>query len=358
VPDRSLPAEWAPQWAILLAWPHAESDWAPDLPAVEAVYARLGREVSRREALVVACLDAAVAERARGLLAAAGAVMERVHLHLAPSDDTWTRDFGPITVLEDGRPLLLDFVFNGWGGKYPAERDDAVTRTLHAAGAFGPVPLERVPLVLEGGAIESDGAGTLLTTERCLLAPTRNPHLDRGATEGALRWHLGAARVLWLRHGGLLGDDTDGHVDTLVRFCGTGTLCYQACENPNDANHEALAAMASELRTLRTARGEPYRLVPLPWPAPRHAPDGRRLPATYANFLVIDGAVLVPTYDDPADARALATLGRCFADRTPVGIPALPLIEQNGSLHCITMQLPTRGRGCGRRNAIPSAPNP
>lgn len=335
-----LPPEWAPQSGVMLTWPHAHGDWATHLEQVEPVFVAIAREVSRREGLLVACYDEAHRRHVAARLEAGGAEMARVRLAVAPSNDSWARDHGPITVLCRGTPRLLDFEFNGWGGKYPAELDNRLTATLHRAGVFG--ELERVPtgLVLEGGAIEVDGSGTLLTTARCLLAPTRNPNLTQDELETRLKELLGLNRILWLHHGGLAGDDTDGHIDTLARFCDTHTLAYVRCDDPNDEHYMELAAMEAELRALRAADGRPYRLVPLPWPQPRFDETGRRLPATYANFLIINGAVLVPTYDDPADAVALARLSECFPERAIVGIHCLPLIQQYGSLHCVTMQLP------------------
>lgn len=334
-----LPAEWAPQAGVMLTWPHAGSDWAPLLDRVEPVFVELARQICLREALVIACHDATLAARVRGLLHVAGAPPERVRLHVAPCDDTWARDHGPLTVLEDGAPVVLDFTFNGWGGKFAAAQDDLLPQRLHALGAFGAAPLRVVDFVLEGGSLESDGEGTLLTTAQCLLSPQRNA-LPPDAIEAALREHLGARRVLWLRHGQLEGDDTDGHVDTLARFCDPRTIAYQACDDPADRHCEGLRALADELAALRTEQGEPYTLVPLPWPRPRFAADGRRLPATYANFLIVDGAVLVPTYDDPSDDEALERLRAAFPGREVVGVGCLPVIEQGGSLHCLTMQLP------------------
>jgi len=336
---RRLPAEWEPQSGVLITWPHAQTDWASRLHAVEPVFAAIGATIARHESLLVVCQDADHRAQVLSHLTEAGADLDRVQLGIAPADDTWARDHGPITVLEDGQPLLLDFVFNGWGGKFPADQDNLLTRNLAAQGRFGTVPVQEIDLVLEGGSIESDGAGTILTTRQCLLTPTRNPGLSEEAIEQRLREHLGAARVLWLSHGHLEGDDTDGHIDTLARFCDASTIAHVNCEDPRDSQHAELARMAEELRQLRTAEGEPYHLIPLPLPAPVFA-DGQRLPATYANFLVINDAVLVPVYEDPADAVALDRLGAAFPGRTVVGIDCRELIHQGGSLHCLTMQFP------------------
>lgn len=336
----TLPAEWAPQSAVMLTWPHPHGDWASRLTRVEPTFCAIAREVSLREKLVIACFDAAHRQHVAHQLARAGVDPNQVRLAIAPSNDAWARDHGPITVLQNGEPHLLDFRFNGWGGKYRAELDNGVTRRLHAAGVFGQTRLTDVELVLEGGSIDADGLGTLLTTARCLLAPTRNPRLSRQDIENRLGQQLGVRRVLWLEHGYLAGDDTDSHIDTLARFCDPGTIAYVHCTDRRDEHYVELKRMEDELRALRAASGEPYRLVPLPWPSARHDEEGRRLPATYANFLIINGAVLVPTYEDANDQAALEALASCFPDRAIVPVPCLPLIYQYGSLHCVTMQLP------------------
>jgi len=335
-----LPPEWAPQSAVQLTWPHADSDWGPILAEVEPVFVAIARAVTRFERLIVACHNEALRARVAELLRQGGADLARVALYCAPANDTWARDHGPITVLCQGEATLLDFGFNGWGGKYPHALDNQITRRLHAAGAFGEAPIEYVDLILEGGSIEVDGSGTLLTTERCLLAPTRNPGLGRAEIERLLGELLGLTRFLWLRHGYMAGDDTDSHIDTLARLCDRDTIAYVACDDPGDEHYAELKAMEAELRAFRTPTGQPYRLVPLPWPGVKLDSDGARMPATYANFLIINGAVLVPTYRDGADAEALARLAPCFPDREIIGIDCLPLIWQHGSLHCVTMQLP------------------
>ncbi|HHM05027.1 MAG TPA: agmatine deiminase family protein [Gammaproteobacteria bacterium] len=337
---RGLPPEWWPQSGVLLTWPHIDSDWGPVLKQVEAVYTRLVRHISARQRVLLCVRDTAHREHVRARLQNSAVRLEYVHTACLATDDTWTRDYGPITVLENGRPLLLDFTFNGWGGKFAAEADNAVTGLLHRRGFFGATPLARVELVLEGGSIDTDGRGTLLTTERCLLTPRRNPGLDRATLAARLRTALGVQRVLWLRHGHLAGDDTDGHIDTLARFCDARTIAYTACDDPRDEHYDDLKAMEAELAGWRDPDNRPYRLLTLPWPHPKYDADGRRLPASYANFLIINGAVLVPTYDDPADADALTRLGRAFPDREIIAVPCLPLLQQNGSLHCVTMQLP------------------
>lgn len=334
-----LPAEWAIQDAVLLTWPHAASDWQPWLVQVDPVFVEIARQVCRRERLIVSCFDSAHRDHVRNLLTQGQVDCERVALYIIPSNDSWVRDHGPITVLGNGTPRLLDFTFNGWGNKFAGELDNTVTRRLHKEGAFGATPLKTIDLVLEGGSIETDGQGTLLTTASCLLAPGRSS-LTRHALEARLKEVFGLRRVLWLEHGYLAGDDTDGHIDTLARFCDPETICYMACDDPSDEHYPELNAMAAELRQFRTLDDQPYRLLPLPWPQARYNTDGRRLPASYANFLIINNAILAPTYADPADAQALTCLTQAFPRHEIVGIPCSPLIMQYGSLHCVTMQLP------------------
>jgi agmatine deiminase len=334
---RRLPAEWEQQDGVLLAWPHADSDWRDNLAAVEAVFVEIVRAISRFErVLIVAPETAPVREQLR----LAGVDLQRVSLYPMATNDTWARDFGPITVREDEIPVVLDFGFNAWGLKFAADLDNQITANLARAGAFGRTQTRVPGLILEGGSIESDGAGTLLTTSECLLSPNRNPHLNRQSIEQALSQHLGADRFLWLEHGYLAGDDTDSHIDTLARLCPDNTIAYARCEDANDEHFAAMAAMEAELQAFRTAQGQPYRLIPLPWPAACWDQDGERLPATYANFLIINGAVLVPTYNDPQDAQALRIIGQIFPERAIIGIDCRPLIVQHGSLHCVTMQIP------------------
>jgi agmatine/peptidylarginine deiminase len=332
--------EFAPQSGVMLTWPHRHSDWQHLLAGVEPVYVEIARAVTGREHLLVICYDADHRQHIQSLLTVAGVAPERIVFACVRTNDTWVRDYGPLTVSRDGRPALLDFVFNAWGDKYSASLDDAVAGSLYAAGLFGRLDYRRVPLVLEGGSIDVDGAGSLLTTSHCLLAPTRNPGLDRPALEAALSEQLGIERVLWLDHGELAGDDTDAHVDMLARFCDAETIAYTQCTDRDDPHYAPLAAMERELQAFHTPAGGSYRLVPLPLPRAVHDTDGRRLPASYANFLVINGAVLLPVYDDPADAVVRERLQTCFPDRDIVTINCLPLIQQYGSLHCATMQLP------------------
>lgn len=341
VPPRRLPAEWEPQCAVMLTWPHVQTDWAENLPAVEQTFLAIAEAVCRRESLIISCQSFDQLESIADHLSARDIPPERVRLFCVPSNDSWCRDHGPITVLENGETVLLDFKFNAWGGKFAFEKDDMISRTLDELDAFDGAPIRHVEFILEGGSIESDGQGTLLTTSACLLTPTRNPGVTRESVEARLRELLGAERVLWLDHGYLAGDDTDSHIDTLARFCDPGTIAYVQCTDPSDEHFIELQAMEAELQALRQRDGRPYRLAPLPMPTACHDADGHRLPATYANFLIINDAVLVPTYGVPEDATALNIFRSLFPDRSIEGIDCRCLIEQHGSLHCVTMQLPS-----------------
>jgi agmatine deiminase len=332
-----LPAEWEAQDGILMAWPHEGTDWAYMLDDVRPVYVEIIRQITRFERVL---LTAPSAAEAGDLLAGAGVDMTNVAIFEMPNNDTWARDFGPITVMFNGQPVLLDFGFNGWGLKFPADHDNLITRRLKQQGALRP-NMKTIGLIMEGGSIESDGLGTILTTAECMLSPNRNPQLDRSEIEQAMASLLGAGRVLWLNHGFLAGDDTDSHVDTLARICPDNTIVYTACDDQRDEHYGELKLMEEELVAFRAPDGSPYRLVPLPWPKARFDEEARRLPATYANFLVINGAVLVPTYRDAErDALAKERIGQAFPGREVIGIDCLPLLEQHGSLHCVTMNLP------------------
>ncbi len=335
-----LPAEWAPQSAIMLTWPHADTDWLLNLAEAESVFIEITYAISVREQLIITCCNESHKKSVLEKLKARGIPSKQVSIFIHPSNDSWTRDHGPITVIENGRTHLLDFEFNGWGGKYPAQKDNQLNRALYQQNAFGKIPFTRLPFVLEGGSIDSDGQGTLLTTTACLLSPTRNPSLNQAEIENTLKQYLGVEHVLWLQHGGLQGDDTDSHIDMLARFCDPSTIAYTSCNDQTDEHFAPLQAMQQELLSFRNHAGEPYRLVPLPIPQAIFNVQGQRLPASYANFLIINKAVLIPQYHDPADKIALTNLQACFPDRTLIGINCLPIIQQYGSLHCLSMQLP------------------
>ncbi|MFN3842566.1 MAG: agmatine/peptidylarginine deiminase [Rehaibacterium terrae] len=332
-----FPAEWEPQSAILLAWPHEGTDWADRLDSVEKTYVALTAAIAAHQTAVVCVADEPLQRRARIALERGGVRLDRVRFVQASYDDTWLRDSGPITLVGPDGFRLLDFRFTGWGGKFEAARDDRLVEQLEAAGLFRNATRQRIDFALEGGGIETDGAGTLLTTWRCMHE--RHPHASRDGLSHTLAHHLHQNRVLWLDHGHLEGDDTDAHIDTLARFAAPDAIVYQGCDDPDDSHYPELQAMAAELAALRTRHGHPYRLFALPWARPI-IDEGRRLAASYANFLIINGAVLMPAYGDPADTGAAAVMARAFPDRKIVQVPCRPLIWQNGSLHCVTMQLP------------------
>ena len=307
-------AEWENQSMVQLTWPHEGTDWAPILDEITAVYKEMAREIRKREPLLI--------------------------VDSIPHNDTWARDHGFITIEETSFDhkskalVLLDFCFNGWGDKFEATLDNQINKHLFEQGLVKGVYEDHLDFVLEGGSIESDGKGTIFTTECCLMAPHRNQPLTKQEIENRLKEWLGAERIVWLQHGSLLGDDTDGHIDTLVRICPYDTLLYTG----GDKNHPDLALMEKELKSLRTLEGKPYRLLKLPLPRPIFD-DGDRLPATYANYLVINGSVLVPTYNQPdLDEEAMRIIGQAFPDRQIAGIDCRAVIKQHGSLHCCTMQ--------------------
>jgi len=332
-----FPAEWEPQSAVLIAWPHAHTDWAERLDEVEETYVALVAAIARFEDVVICVADDDLQTYAEARLRSARADMARVRFVTVEYDDTWLRDSGPISLRASDGFRLLDFRFTGWGGKFEASRDDRLVQALDAQHVFEGAQRQQIDFALEGGAIDTDGAGTLLTTWQCLHE--RHPDASREELTARLSDWLAQQRVLWLDHGYLEGDDTDAHIDTLARFAGTDAIVFQACDDAGDAHHAELSAMADEIAALRTRDGHPYRLFPLPWPRPI-VDAGRRLAASYANFLIINGAVLMPAYGDDADAAAAAVLAQAFPDRDIVPVPCRALIWQNGSLHCITMQLP------------------
>ena len=403
-----LPAEWEPQSHVLLTWPHENTDWAPMLADITETYVEMAASITRFERLIIATphpiqVGALLSSRLTR------EQMTRVYICHCKTNDTWTRDHGPITLKDDvtGALTMLDFRFNGWGEKFQWNLDNRITRTLFEDGAFEPVtpcylpqgksdmadathaedsavtsqspnttyaqePTKSTDLqtpvptgegsgavsvrlsdhddfVLEGGSIESDGKGTVFTTEGCLMAPHRNQPLTRDEIEQELRFRLKAKRIVWLHHGALKGDDTDGHIDTIVRIAPDDTLLYHKCYDSGDEQYEDFQALEQELMSLRTIDGKPYRLIPLPQPAAIYQTvtddDGQetteRLPATYANFLIINGAVIVPTYGQPElDDAACNAIRDAFPDREIIPIDSRSIIRQHGSIHCCTMQIP------------------
>lgn len=331
-----LPAEWARQSGVQLTWPHAGTDWAYMLAEVQACFLHIAREIAVRERLLIVAPDV---EDVRKQIS--GSVnMANVRFVQCPTNDTWARDHGAITLLDASGPLLLDFKFNGWGLKFASDKDNLITRRLVEDGALQGRYVNRLGFVLEGGSIESDGKGTLLTTSECLLSPNRNGQMSRKEIEEYLCSVFHVQQVLWLDYGYLAGDDTDSHVDTLARLCPHDTIVYVQCTDKNDEHYDALHRMETQLSSFRTLAGTPFRLLALPMPD-AVVEDGERLPATYANFLILNDAVLYPTYCQPAnDLRAREVLQEAFPGCTVIGIDCRALIRQHGSLHCVTMQYP------------------
>lgn len=339
--SRRLPAEHEPQQAVAMTWPHAGTDWRSQLPRVESCYVALTTAITRFQNVLICVADSQLEGHITRILTRAKINLDRVSFAVVPYNDTWIRDYGPICVLHNGTPQVLDFQFNGWGGRFDARLDNQVTTRLHEQGWFGDHHLEHIYWVLEGGAIDSDGSGSLLTTRRCLCNVNRNKKTSVEYMEILLQDWFGVRYVLWLEEGFLEGDDTDGHVDQLARFCGPDTIAYCAADGSGDEQALALRRMEEQLQTFVRADNKRYKLVALPTPRPIVAHGGERLPASYANFLVVNGTVLVPAYGDPADQVALSRLRQCFPRHSAIQVPARPLLEQGGSIHCATMQLPS-----------------
>lgn len=330
-----LPAEWEKQSAILIAWPDTHGDFGTELAAVEQTYCLIARAVIALQQLVIICKNDAHQAHIRAMIGHLPC-----HFVQAPFDDIWVRDTAPLTVASNDGYRLLNFRFNGWGEKYPHAADNALNEHLFRSSFFAGTLSQDVDMVLEGGSIETDGHDTLLTTRQCLLNPNRNPQLSAQQIEQKLRQYFGVKRCLWLDQTNLAGDDTDAHIDTLARFCSPDHIAYTSCTDSHDPHYPGLKNMQTQLQQFTTAADKPYQLTPLPLPAPIYDRHGHRLPANYANFLIINDAVLVPVYDDPMDHIALESIAYCFPDRKVVAIPCLPLVQQYGSLHCMSMQIP------------------
>ncbi|NCB67569.1 MAG: agmatine deiminase family protein [Bacteroidia bacterium] len=331
-----LPAEWATQDFVQLTWPHADTDWAYMLEEVTECFVNIAREIVKRQQLLIVCVNAEEVETFFS-----EDELQRISFAEMPTNDTWARDHGGITVYEDGKAVVYDFTFNGWGMKFAANHDNQITRKLYQSGIFEAYGYRNcMDFVLEGGSIESDGEGTILTTSECLLSDNRN-NSSREVVEQKLKDYFGAEQILWLDNGYLAGDDTDSHVDTLARLCPNNTIAYVKCDDETDEHYEALKKMEEELQSFSTLKGGgSYNLIPLPMADAVYDEDEERLPATYANFLIINGAVLLPVYNSEKDAIAIAQMQKAFPEHEIVPIDCNALIKQHGSLHCVTMQYP------------------
>lgn len=333
-----FPAEWHKQSAIQLTWPHFGTDWDYMLDEIVGCYVNIARTILKYQKLIIVCRDASTV---RYILQADEVQSENLILTELPTNDTWARDHGGISVFQENQKLLMDFTFNGWGLKFASNLDNQINRGLFANKIFKNEIqyLNKKDFVLEGGALESDGKGTLLTTTECLMSPNRNSAYTKEQIQNYLITTFGLERVLWLDYGYLAGDDTDSHIDTLARFCDEHTIAYVKCDDSNDEHYEALSKMEEQLKSFVDYQGNPYQLIELPM-AKKVIMDGERLPATYANFLIMNDIVLVPFYSTSLDGVAADQLQRAFPTRSIVGVDCSPIIKQHGSLHCITMQYP------------------
>jgi agmatine deiminase len=335
-----MPAEWEPHEATWLSWPHKEASWPGRFEPVPGVFVDLTKLLSESELVRINVADEEFAERVRGLLQTGGVNLDAVRFHLNPTDDAWCRDHGPIYVVRevDGRRerAINDWGYNAWGGKYlPCDNDDVVPTRI--AEEMGEV-LFKPGIVMEGGSIDVNGHGTLITTEACLLNPNRNPHLNQAQIEQYLKDYLGVTNILWLGDG-IVGDDTDGHVDDLTRFVSADTVVTVIEDDPQDENYVLLKENHERLLTMKDQDGQPLRVVTLPMPGERYV-DDQRVPMSYANFYIANNSVLVPTYRHTNDAKACEILQQLFPDRRVVGLDCTDLIWGLGSIHCVTQQQP------------------
>jgi agmatine deiminase len=342
-----MPAEWSPHAATWMAWPHDDEQWVGMLEPVRREFAAFVQAIAEREPVHLLLADDESESDARRRLHRG-----TIDLHRVPHQDVWLRDSGPTFLVRrveaelplrerpqarDSEVFLVDWDFNGWGEKYPADLDNQIP--IHVARLLGGVPLHSPKVVMEGGSIEVDGRGTLLTTRQCLLSPLRNPGMGEAVLERCLKDNLGVQQVIWLDEG-LEGDHTDGHIDTITRFTDERTIVTATCGDRDDPNHAVLAANLERLRAARDVEGRPYRIVELPIPQASAHFEGERLPLTYANFYIVNGAVLVPVYGDAHDAPALDILRPLFPGREIVPLSARALITGGGAFHCVTQQQP------------------
>lgn len=334
-----MPAEWHTHRATWLAWPHNVETWPARLTEVRESWIKMIEVLSPHEDVCLLVNDDETRRQVRRRLQSAGVAIDRVAIINIPTVDVWMRDYGPTFITRAGpdRPLASnDWIFNGWGGKYRGyEEDDRVAKEI--AALLG-VPVFEHPIVLEGGSIDVNGAGTCLTTEQCLLNKNRNPSLSRREIEQILKTSLGIAQVVWLGEG-IVGDDTDGHVDDIARFVAPDTIACTVESNPKDANYRPLQQNYERLTAATDQNGRKFNLVSLPCPHPVYY-EGSRLPASYANFYIANETVLVPTFDDPRDPQAMGILRELFADREVIGLPCAAVVAGLGAVHCVTQQEP------------------
>lgn len=315
---KRLPAEWEAQEFVQLMFPHSNSDWGQYLDEMIPVFEEIAINIAKYQPCIVCYMEDDTVKNIENI--------DNIIFKKVDSNDTWCRDFGGITIENNGKIEVLDYIFNGWGNKFDASKDNLLTKQLFQ-------DVKSYDFVLEGGSIDSNGNGVILTTTDCLLEENRNPSFTKEEIEQRLKDDLGADEIIWIENGYLEGDDTDSHIDMLVRFTDANTIVYQSCDDKDDVHYEALKAMEDEVKKL------PFKCVALPWIRAKYY-DDERLPASYANFLVINGAVLVPTYQDKSDKKALEIFTQLFPERDIIGIDCSKIIRQHGSLHCCTMQYP------------------
>lgn len=343
-----MPAEWEPHEATILTWPHDDQHWPGRFEHIPAIWARMVKELEAGEDVHVLIHDDATEENATAEMKKANVQGDRVHLHRIPNNSSWARDNGPIVVKSAaGERLFLDWIFNAWGGQWDAALDDQIpTRLAHDLQQ----PVCDVPMVLEGGSIDVNGKGTLMTTENCLLNPNRNPNLTKKQIEQQLKDQLGVTNILWLGEG-IQGDDTSGHVDDLARFVGPSTVVTIINDDPHDPDHQPLKENYERLQTMKDQDGNPLTVIPIHQPKPVRVqgqptklapvgPEGFRIPASYANFYIANSCVLLPVWGDPNDAVAADILQQYFPDRRIVPIDSRELTWGFGSFHCVTQQIP------------------
>ncbi len=335
--DIRLPAEWEPQSAVMLTWPHKNSDWQDRLEAIEQVYMQICKTIASYQHCIIVCLDETHQKHIKSCLNSIDTNVQNCIFYICKSNDTWCRDYAALTTLNSEQLTLNNFIFNGWGNKYDASFDNAMTQSLYDIGMFETNNVNNHDFVLEGGSIETDGQGALLTTAACLMK--RHTDKTREEINNYLNTSFGTNHILWLEHGSLSGDDTDCHIDNLARFSDPTNIIYAACDNPDHPDFAPLESMKAELEKLKKADGTPYKLIAIPVPEPIYDEE-KLLPASYVNFLIINDAVLVPVFGQESDAYALKTIQNCFPDREIIGIMATALIQQYGGIHCATMQFP------------------
>jgi len=331
--NRVVPPEWQKQRAVLMAFPHKNTDWAENLKSALTPFIRIAQAIAYTTPVYIICDDK---EDISDLFCSP----RNLSFIEIDTNDTWIRDFGYISIVEDGEVKLLDFKFDAWGGKFEAELDNAVNIALHKKGYMGVTPMESIDFVLEGGSIESDGLGTIMTTTACLCNANRNGGLSKEVVAKKLETYLGANRVLWLDYGYLVGDDTDSHIDTLARFVSVDTIMYIQCLDKEDEHYDELQKMEKQLKEFRDSEGKAYNLLALPLPTAKYDEEKNRLPATYVNFLITNGALIYPTYSVEEDKVAHEIFKDFFRDKEIIPVECSRLIEEGGSLHCSTMQIP------------------